>query len=225
VLYLDASGDSGKYRGNNTQFFVLGGIACNPIISRDCTKEFRELIVKYFPDPSKRPHKIRYYDLIHNKYPWNLIDTKSFADEFCEHIVSHDVTVFSMIIDKQAHWEQYVNPIEPYNLTLDMMMNRYQWFLARHNDVGFVVSDREDPNLMQKLSELFERFKENGTAYQKLTNIIDTIFFARSDTCPILQATDFWAYAVFSKYEHSKLDRYNEIKSKLDPYGENKLPR
>lgn len=225
TLYLDASGDSGKYRGINSRFFVLCGIACKPELSYTCSNLFGELINKYFSDPQKRPKKIRYYDLIHNRYPWNLIDNKAFADEFFSLVVSSDLTIFAMIIDKKAHWGQYVNPIEPYSLTLEMMMGRYQWFLKRNNDIGFVISDREDPTLMKKLVELFEGFKESGTAYIKMKNIIDTIFFAPSNTCPILQATDFCAYSVFSKYEHNKTDRYDIIKPKFDPYGEYKLPR
>jgi len=225
VLYLDASGDSGKYRVHNTRYFVLGGIACKPEFSHKCSKTFSDLLRKYFPDPAIQPKKIRYYDLIHNRYPWNLIDNKAFADEFFGLIVSHEITIFSMIIDKKVHWEQYVNPIEPYSLTLEMMMGRYQWFLKKNEDIGFVVSDREDPNLMTNLSNLFEKFKQDGTAFMKLKNIIDTIFFAPSNTCPILQAADFCSYSVFSKYEHDKTDRYNQIKPNFDPYGEYKLPK
>lgn len=225
TLYLDASGDPGRYRKRNTRFFVLSGIACDPNISHKCSRQFNKLLKKYFPDPEVRPKKIRYYDLIHNRYPWNEIDNKSFADDFFELILSHDITIFSMIIDKKAHWERYVNPIKPYNLTLEMMMGRYQWFLHRNSDIGFVVSDREDPNLMSTLINCFEEFKQDGTAYLKLKNIIDTIFFAPSYTCPILQASDFCCYSVFSKYEHNKWDRYKQIKPKFDPYGEYKLPR
>jgi len=225
ILYLDASGDSGKYRGNNTMHFVLGGIACKPEMSYDCSNLFDSLLNKYFLDPKVRPKKIRYYDLIHNRYPWNTIDNKGFADDFFKLIISKDITIFSMIIDKKAHWEKYVNPVEPYNLTLEMMMGRYQWFLNRNKEIGFVVSDREDPNLMNNLSNLYEKLKQDGTTYVNFKNIIDTIFFAPSNTCPILQATDFCSYSVFSKYEHNKLDRYNQIQPKFDSYGEYKLPK
>lgn len=225
ILYLDASGDPGKYRGNNTRYFVLGGIACKPEFSLACSLNFSKLLNKYFPDPTERPNKIRYYDLIHNRYPWNQIDNKGFADEFFNLIISADITIFAMIIDKEAHWKQYVNPIEPYSLTLEMMIGRYQWFLSKRKDIGFVVSDRENPSLMNTLVNLFETFKQNGTAYVDFKNVLDTIFFAPSNTCPILQATDFCSYSVFGKYEHNKLDRYNQIKPKFDPYGEYKLPR
>lgn len=225
ILYLDASGDPGKYRIVNSKHFVLAGIACKPKVTFKCSEKLSDLIEQYFPNPLIRPKKLRYYNLIHNKYPWNTIDRKNFADDFFDLILSYETTIFSMIIDKEAHWEQYAYPIPPYNLTLEMMMGRYQWFLERNKDIGIVVSDRESRGLMKALLEIFESFKERGTLYKELKNLVDTIFFAPSYTCPILQATDFCAYAVFSKYEHNKTDRYNQIKSNFDPYGEYKLPR
>jgi len=225
ILYLDASGDSGKYDGENTRYFVLCGIACKPEVTFRCSRDFNNLLKKYFPDPDIRPIKIRYYDLIHTKYPWNTINNKDFADELFALILSHDISIFAMIIDKKAHWRKYVNPIEPHSLTLEMIMGRYQWFLQRNEDIGFVVSDREDTSLMNTLISLYEKFKQGGTQYKKLSNIIDTIFFAPSNTCPILQASDFFSYSVLSKYEHDKSDRYDQIKLKFDPYGEYKLPR
>jgi len=225
ILYLDASGDPGKYRIKNTKYFVLGGIVCKPKITFECSKKLTELINQYFPNPLLRPRKIRYTSLIHSKHPWNKIDKKKFADDFFGLITSSDLTIFAMIIDKKAHWKQYAYPIPPYNLTLEMMMGRFQWFLEKNNDIGMVVSDRESKGLMNALLDLFEGFKEKGTMYKKLKNIIDTIFFAPSYTCPILQAVDFCSYAVFSKYEHNKTDRYDQIEPKFDPYGEYKLPR
>ena len=225
ILYLDASGDPGKYRLKNTKYFVLGGIACEPETTFECSRRLNKLVEKYFPDVLARPKKIRYNNIIHNKYPWNKIDRKSFADEFFDLITSKDVTIFAMVIDKETHWKQYAYPIPPYSLSLEMMMGRYQWFLEKRKDIGMVVSDRESKGLMIALLDLFEGFKEKGTMYKKLKNIIDTIFFAPSYTCPILQAVDFCAYAVFSKYEHGKTERYDQIKPKFDPYGEYKLPR
>jgi len=225
ILYLDASGDPGQYRGKNTKYFVLGGIACKPEVSFECSKKLNTLLEKYFPDPTIRPKKVHSHSLRTNRYPWNQIDGQKFADELFNLITSSDITIFSMIIDKEAHWKQYVSPIEPYNLTLEMMMGRYEWFLERNKDIGIVVSDRENSALMDSLIILFERFKEKGTEFKKLKAIIDTIFFAPSYTCPVLQTVDFCSYAVFSKYEYNNLNRYNQIKTKFDPYGEYKLPR
>lgn len=225
ILYLDASGDSGQYRGKNTKHFVLGGLSCKPETSFDCAPKLDELVELYFPDPNVRPKKLHYSSLINNKYPWNKIDKKQFADDFFEMILSADITLFSMVINKEEHWRKYVHPIDPYSLTLEMMMGRYQGFLERREDIGMVVSDRESKNLMEALLRLFERFKEKGTEFRKLNNIFDTIFFAPSYTCPMLQAIDFCAYAVFSHYERKKSDRFNQIFPKFNKYGLYKLPK
>jgi hypothetical protein len=226
ILYLDASGDSGVYQGKNTKHFVLTGVACRPIVSRMYSSIFAGMLRKYFPDKNERPKKIRYYDLIHERKPWNSIDRKNFADEFFKQILrGNAITLFSMIINKEAHYKQYSDPENPYNLALDMMITRYQWFLEQKNEYGLVVSDREDNNIMKILSDLFEKFKHKGTEYAELQNIVDTLFFAPSETCPMLEAADFCSYAFFSKYEHNKTERYDQIKHKIyKNYGEYKHP-
>jgi hypothetical protein len=225
ILYLDASGDAGKPKNSNTQHFILGGLTCNPELSLTCSKTFADLLTKYFPDSTKKPMKIHYKDLIHGSDPWSQINRKNFADDFFNLLLTYNFNVFAMVIDKKAHWDQYLHPFQPYNLTLEYMLERYQRFLKEKNDLGLVVSDREDNALMNNLCMLFEKFKRDGTKYSTLPNIIDTIFFAPSQTCPMLQAADFCSYAVLSKYERGKIDRYNQIKPKILPYSEYKFPK
>jgi len=219
ILYLDASGDPGQYRGKNTKYFVLAGMACQPETTYDCSKNLERLLNKYFPKPNPRPKKIRYYPCIHNKFPWNQINSKDFADELFGMIINADVTLFGMIIDKVELWRQYAYPANPYQLALSFMMESYQWFLERNDELGMVVSDRENTSLMKILLQHFENLKEMGTEYKKMENIIDTIFFSPSKTCANLQTVDFCAYSIFRKYERGIDDRFNQILLKFDPHG------
>ena len=63
-----------------------------------------------------------------------------FADGVFEIIVNEDFTVFSIILDKERHWNQYVTPANPYSLTLEMIMERYQHYLERTGSIGMVVA-------------------------------------------------------------------------------------
>jgi len=103
ILYLDASGDPGQYKGRNTKFFILAGLACSPETTYECSNRLANILNKYFPKPNPRPQKIRYYNCIHNKYPWNQINSKDFADELFDIILQLDVTLFGIFIDKEAH--------------------------------------------------------------------------------------------------------------------------
>lgn len=224
ILYLDASGDSGRYKGSNSKHFVLGGIVTEPECALKCGKLESELVRRFFPDPNVRPKKIHYNSLIAKKYPWNLINRKEFADAVFEIILDGDFTIFSVVIDKEAHWRMYVKPAEPYSFALEMMVERYQHYLERNDSIGMIVSDRENKNLMKVLLELFERFKEEGTAFKKMDNILDTIFFAPSYTCPILQLSDFCAYSVYAHFERNHSDRFTQIGPKFDKYGLKTFP-
>jgi len=97
------------------------------------------------------------------------------------------------------------------------MMERYQWFLERNEDLGIVVSDRENTSLMKILLVHYEEIKELGTGYKKMENIIDTIFFTPSYTCANLQIVDFCAYSMFRNFERGINDRFNQILPKFDP--------
>jgi hypothetical protein len=219
LLYLDASGDPGQYRGKNTRFFVLGGLICSPETTHDYAKDFNDLVDTFFPKGGPRPKKIHYSNLINNKYPWNLVDKKKFADELFDLILSNELTLLASVIDKEKHWNTYAFPIHPHNLSLEFIVEQYEHYLERNDDIGMVIADRESGDLMKSLLESFERFKEMGTSYKKLNKMFNTLFFAPSYTCPMLQTVDFVAYAVFSAYEREKSDRFDQIREKFDLHG------
>lgn len=225
ILYLDASGDPGRFRGNrargsDTKHFVLAGIVTEPKCAHECSRLTKKHIEAFFPDPKVRPKKIHYNSLVTKKWPWNTIDRKAFADGVFDIILNEDITIFSIVIDKEELWNKYVTPMKPYSLALEMMMERYQHYLERTDSIGLVVADRENKNLEKTLLQMFERFKETGTTFKKMDNILDTIFFAPSYTCPILQLTDFCAYAVFVHYERNHSNRFAQIyPKKFDKYG------
>jgi len=219
LLYLDASGDPGQFRGKNPRIFTLVGLACTPEVTYEFGEKFFAVVESFFPKGGPRPKKIHYSSLINNKYPWNQVDKKKFADELFDLILSHDLTLFAAVIDKVKLWDKYAYPIHPHNLSLEFVIERFERYLERVDDIGMVIADRENSDLMKSLLESFERFKEMGTSYEKLKKIFNTLFFAPSQTCPMLQSVDFCAYAVFSAFERQKSDRYDEIRGKFDPFG------
>jgi len=107
---------------------------------------------------------------------------------------------------------------------LEAMTNRFQWFLERKNDVGVVVADSAGAPSDKALLSVFEKFKAQGTHFKLLRNVVDTIFFTPSHTSVMLQLVDFCAYAVFSKYERGKDDRFKQIQPKFDPHGIREFP-
>ncbi len=226
ILYLDASGDPGEYKQKNSKHFALVGIAVTPELSYSISREIRSIINLHFEglNPDERPKELHYNHLIQTKYPYNKINARALADDVFQIILKSDVTLFAMIINKEQHYSKYVRPWPVREVALEAMINRFERFLRRKNDIGMMVYDSESPFINKTLTELFEGFKKDGTAFVYPEHILDTVFFAPSETAPMLQVADFCAYAFFSKYEHNKMERYDQIKSKLDEYGERLFP-
>jgi len=226
ILYLDASGDPGRYDGRNTKHFALVGLAVTPELSHALSKELRSITTLHFEalKPEEKPKELHYHDLIQKKYPYNKINAKALADDVFQILTKTEATLFAMIINKEQHYQKYARPWPVRELALESMTNRFQKYLARKDDIGMMVYDSESTLINKSLTELFEEFKKYGTAFIYPENILDTVFFTPSETAPMLQLADFCAYTFFSKYEHNKTERYEQIKSKLDEYGERYFP-
>lgn len=224
ILYLDASGDPGQFTGKNSRYYVLAGLACKPEISHQTTALVQRVVAKYFSSSLPAPPELHYSRLIRKKHPYNKIDAKSLADDIFGLIVGVDCVLFSMVLDKELHWQRYVKPWSPEEHTLEAMTNRFQSFLEKRNDVGIVVADSAGAPSDRALLDLFEKFKSQGTHFKQLRNIVDTVFLTPSHTSTMLQLVDFCAYAVFSKYERGKDERFRQVQPKLDQHGLREFP-
>lgn len=224
ILYLDASGDPGQFTGKNSRYYVLAGLACKPEISHQTTTQVPRVLGKYFGGSIPAPRELHYSRLIQKKFPYNKIDAKSLADDIFDVMVGLDCVLFSMVLNKERHWLQYVRPLPPEEHMLEAMVNRFQWFLERKREVGMLVADSAGTPSDKAMLDVFEKFKADGTQFKQLRNIVDTVFFTPSHTSTTLQLVDFCAYAVFSKYERGKDERFKQIQPKLDEYGLREFP-
>jgi len=219
ILYLDSAGDSGFPRKGSSKFYVLTGISADPTSWHSTADNVKRLAASYFGQVGQEPRELHYHHIINNRFPYNkMANKKQLADEIFNVVRSGEFVLFAMVLDKERHWRQYVNPDPPVIHMLEAMINRFELYLRRVNDVGAIVMDKsgaEDKTLVTA----FETYKKKGTNFQQITRIIDTVFFTPSETSVFLQLCDFAAYAVWSKYERNKDERFTEIESKFDPYG------
>lgn len=220
ILYLDGSGDPGRYVQSNTKHFVLCGIAAKPKISHELSDSVRDCVRNHFESVGAQPSELHYVDLIQKRYPYNLINPKELADDVFDIISKGDISIFAVIINKETHFAKYVTPFPVKEFALDVMTTRFQKYLERVYEYGLMVHDDESNPINKSLIDLFEEFKTKGTAFIYPENVLDTLFFAKSDNTPMLQLADFCAYAFFSKYERDKIERYDQISNRIDTYGE-----
>lgn len=232
LLYLDASGNDdwpppiGK---SPTKFYVLAGLAIKPENWETAFREVAELIKDYFPDPNKRPKELHYSNLIARKGPYGLLsesERKELADRVFRTTRKIKPTMFAVVVDKLRHYDKYKRPEPPKQLAFRFIAPHFSKFLQRRKDVGIMIYDTEQARSDMFLRLFLERARKAGIVLQtwedplrtqnRLDNVVESLFFLESELSPIIQLTDFCAYAIFSKYERGKDERFKEIYDLFD---------
>ena len=171
-------------------------------------------------------------------------ERKKFADEIFSLGKSLDPVLFSVAIDKLAHYRKYITPEPPHKLSVRYIIPRFSKFVQRYNEIGLMIHDAEglsDSALRKFVSDS----RRSGIVLQgnpdfnpfamfqtdnKLEGLMETILFTESHTSPVLQLVDFYAYATFAHYERNQSIRFNEFHDLFDHVGNNyygivKLPK
>jgi len=230
-VYLDAAGDVGSpSKKGSSKYFVLAAIAIKDSLWLQAYNGVTGIISKYFPNPATRPPELHYHEIRTQRPPYNTVNTYALVDEVFDLISNLDHTLFAMVVDKLAHHSKYVTPWPFREHMLEAMTNRVQLFLQRKNDLGLYVYDKEEQTINDELQKILAKFRSGGTNFRFPAHVVESIFFAPAESAVPLQLVDFWAYAVFSKFEHSGKDkRFLQVRHKLDTvsgqvYGLRKFP-
>lgn len=240
LMYIDESGSPSLNDG--TTYYVLLGVG---ILSEhlkkisDAIKEVVESVISVSSsaekiemcDPfsrairerkggyRKKQFKLHYHDLIQGKEPYNNIsetERRKIADIMFNIAVNNEITLFAVVINKRLHKKRYAFPRGPDLLGLEFLTGRFEKFLQRKSDYGIMILDEKERKQNMVIRNFFQELREHGTPYHKLGRVIECVFFSPAQYCYPLQLADFLAYAVFSKYEHKKDERFKQIEGKFD---------
>jgi hypothetical protein len=216
ILYMDASGDPGEHQpGKNSRDYVLCGFVCTPGIVQSVARQFDP--IKNTPFLAKGippPEKLHYWELINNREPYKQIDRKKLADDIFNLIIKSKFDLLGVSFNKVK-----CNRRPVVDHALEAMTMKFQTYLENHNDVGMIISDREDEHVQKALQQLFYDFKRRGTRFKEINNILDGIYFAPSSNAPCLQLADFAAYAIRCASERGDMDRFKQIEFKFKNSG------
>jgi len=173
--------------------------------------------------------ELHYAELIARKGAYGLLTSDqrvALADEVFAITKSVSPTIFAIVVDKLKHYQKYKTPEMPNQLSLRFLATHFSKFLQQNNDYGMMIYDSTQGRSDRFLRDFIARAKKEGLVLQtwedpfrtqnKLERVIESIFFIESELSPVVQLADFCAYAVFSKYEHGKDDRFKEIAGLID---------
>lgn len=215
LSYIDASGDPGAYKGQNTKFYFLSGVCMSYKDWELINKQFKSIIGRYF-NPLKLP-EIHSKELMTGRSPFNEIDHKQIADDLTTFISESHITLFGVVIDKTEYEKRGFGPPNTIvNKTLEEIINRFHIYLQRHRTLGIIISDAITKGFDNSLRSTYEYFRQMGTGFVRLNRIIDTIFFTPSETAVGIQMQILYLMHKKRNYENGDNKVFNQIEKKFD---------
>ena len=214
LIYLDESGSPNGWN-NNQDHFVLGGIAVHEGQIRRISDSLDEVQSRFFSDISF-PLEFHATDINSGKSRFHNL-TKLQRQDLMNAVydVISDISYPKAVLFATAmHITAVRNSDQALRDTFEDVVQRVNTFLVRLNNAGnpqkgLLIIDRAT-STEDKYRTLITEFRNAGTQYGYLGNIVDIPYFSQSSDTRLLQIADFCAYAVFRYYErddHRFLDK------------------
>lgn len=127
---------------------------------------------------------------------------KSLTDIFYEQLSKHYMKIFAVVIDKRklaSFFDSEKMQRKAYELLLERIQNFMRECHPKH--LGVIVADDEGTQTNRSLTLKHNYFQRYGTsAGVRLSNIVETPFFVRSELSNGTQLADFCAYNVYRTF-------------------------
>jgi hypothetical protein len=223
-MFLDESGDhSLKVIDPQYPMFVLAGVIMDlDYAQHDVADMFGEFKQDLF---GRRDIILHTADITRNKNGFERNKEPSFRKEFYarlnELIQSLHFKVVACAIKKDRHLAKYgVAALDPYMLSLDILVERFCFEIGKGGDQGLIVAESRNPTLDHELELAFLNLKIQGTRFMKASQIEKRILGlnmrSKRENIPGLQLADLVASPV-GRHVIGKTDRedYRIIESKF----------
>jgi len=224
-MFVDASGDPGPFRGENTRFYVLSGLILMPEKWYEAYNGILDIISRFFPriDLTRRPelhmNHLRRGKGIYGRL--NRDQRRQMADAIYNLIEKIEPIIISIVVDKEKYFARYTKSYPVKHTSFHYLMDRYERFLSRRASYGILIYDYEgkrdrDIRNMLEESRLIGSYNYRFHTRWQYERIVETIFFTESETSIGLQLADFVAYAIFACYEKKYCERFNQLQPFFD---------
>ena len=198
ILFLDESGDHNlSIIDPHYPLFVLGGV----IVDKDyaegtLTKEIQQFKRRLFGRDDLILHTA---DITRNRNGFEQMQDVDFRRRFYEGLnslmQSLSYTVIACAIRKQEHLSRYgVAALDPYLLSLDILVERFCMEIGNVEDGGVIIVERRGSTLDHTLELAWLNLKIQGTRYIQASEIDKRILAlnlrSKSDNLAGLQLAD-----------------------------------
>ena len=217
LLYLDESGDPNSWQVND--HFVISGLAVHEGQVYPLTSQMDQIQHRFFPG-------------ISIQIPFHATDIRAGKGRFSQLSQNQrdDLMVAVYTVIEQSRFPNLVafatgihisgvaSAPEAFREVFQDVCQRFNTFLVRqynlgHIDKGLLVIDQAHED---RYRELFSEFRQWGTDWGVINNIVDIPYFARRRDTRMLQLADFCAYAVFRYFEKSDQTYFAHVEPRFD---------
>jgi hypothetical protein len=178
-MFLDESGNHGLIKVDPLYpLFVLGGIICDQVYAEtEIEARVRSLKRDLFGDESLILHTA---DMMRNRAGFERMHVPSFRKAVIEAInqLMQDLEyqVVACVIQKDAHLARYgIAALDPYLLSLDVLVERFCFELQDEMTQGFIVAEKRSPVLDRELDLAWLNLKVHGTRYLQAKTINERV--------------------------------------------------
>jgi hypothetical protein len=196
-MYVDESGDPGRYTGSNTPHYILSGLlvpeqewAAGLVRMR----AFREAVkaatglakkVELHSSELLRPHKLEAYKQVHKSVRVRLL--KDFVGQFPAFFPG--ARILNVCLDKQ----QVAAEINYQEMAWRRLLRGFDAFLQQQDQLGLVVSDDTNEAALRLL------FRSMRRESQPLTAIVEDVVCRQSIHSYYVQAVDAIAFCLYQQ--------------------------
>jgi hypothetical protein len=168
TLYLDESGDHNLINiDRNYPIFVLAGC----IIADSENENNLQPALSTFKRTKFSSNDVimHYKDYTRNTKGFEKMIEKSFREDFYDGwnkiIGDTDFILVSCLIDKTKHRKHYKNAMDPYLLSLTVILEKFVYFLNSRDARGVIIAESRGNQLDNELQLAYLNLKINGTSY------------------------------------------------------------
>jgi Protein of unknown function (DUF3800) len=225
LMYVDESGDPGKFNGLNSKHFILSGIIISqndwmPTLKK--LKDFKDYCKKQYNLPIGteihaseliRINKLEDYKSIKKHDRINII--KDFMREIP--LIFSTSKIINVYLDK----EQFPESTDFQQLAWQRLIQRFDTYLKRSaKDLGMIISDDTNEPLVRALLRKMRVYNPvpnmypstSGQSFRQIPtdNIIEDVIMKASDKSYFIQAVDTVAHCLYRREQpKGSLKKYN----------------
>lgn len=172
-IYIDEVGnhDLKNVDNPNQRYLSLTGVVFElGYVAQILFPKLEALKTKYFKSHPDDPTVLHRKELVNKKPPFETLRNPTIEQSFNHDLLSLltdlDYTVFTVVIDKKQHKEQYLTwRFDPYHYCLQLIIERFVLFLKSQNAVGDVMCESRGGKEDVRLKKSFHRIFTEGTEF------------------------------------------------------------